>query len=68
MRIPLFHIAFNGEANHLIYGVGANGDGLLEVSGELVCSVVSHIDYAFSPGLTGSLVKTGMVHPQLAKA
>ena len=55
---PLFgfrHVAFNIEAGHLDGSVAADGDGLLEVAGELALAIVSHLDLALLAGLYGSL-------------
>ena len=41
--LPFLHVAKDVKACHLRLGIGAHGDGLLEVAGELTLAVVGHI-------------------------
>ena len=54
--LSFLHVAKDVKACHLRLGIGAHGDGLLEVAGELTLAVVGHVDGALlarSDGLLG---------------
>lgn len=49
----LFHHAFDSQTNHLVDGVGADCNSLLEVTRELVCAVIGDVNDAFLTWLDG---------------
>ena len=55
LESSLFHHAFYREANHLVYGIRADGYGLLEASRYLFSTVISNINYSFFTWLDGFL-------------
>lgn len=58
------HVAFHEKTYHLRLGVCTQGYGLFEVSRIFIRSVVSHLDCTCFPGMIGSWVYSGTVHPQ----
>lgn len=62
------HVAFHEKTYHLRLGVCTQGYGLFEVSRIFIRSVVSHLDCTCFPGMIGSWVYSGTVHPQDATA
>ena len=49
------HVALDVESRHLHGAVGAHGDGLLEVAGELAFAVVRYLDFTLLARLDGCL-------------
>lgn len=45
--VCFFHFTFDVESCHLRYTVSTDGDGLLEMAGELALAVIGHCDHAF---------------------
>jgi hypothetical protein len=55
LRLVALHVALNIESSHFHDTIGSHSDALLEVSGKLARTIVSHLDDTFLAWLNGGL-------------
>ena len=55
--VCFFHLTFDVESCHLRYTISADGDGFLEMAGELALAIIGHRDHAFLSRLDRSLAE-----------
>ena len=63
------HVPFDKQSHDFRFGIGAQGDGFLEVSGVSSGSIIGYFHCScLFPGAIGSCEYSGTVHPQEATA